>query len=129
MAVKTKLGWILSGPLKGKTEVGAISVNFSIENRAPYPMGGSTLDREVNGLWDLETLGIREEKESVHEPLFDNIRINGTRYSAQLPWKKSREELPTNYATSQARLNSLLRKLRKEPEILREYNFVIKDQL
>ena len=50
MAVKTKLGWVLSGPLKGKTEVGAVSVNLNIENRAPYPVGGSTLDREVKRL-------------------------------------------------------------------------------
>ena len=62
----------------------------------------------------------------MHETLFDNIRFNGTRYSVQLSWKESHGELPT---TSQARLKSLLRKLRKEPEILREYNSVIKDQL
>ena len=60
---------------------------------------------------------------------FSFIRFNGTRYSVQLPWKESHGELSTNYATSQARLQGLKRKLRKKPEILREYNSVIKDLL
>ena len=42
VAVKTKLGSVLSGPLKEKTEVGAVSVNLNIANRASYPVGGST---------------------------------------------------------------------------------------
>ena len=51
VSVKIKLGWVLSGPLKGKTEVKAVSVNLNIVNRAPYPV--------VKRLWDLETLRIR----------------------------------------------------------------------
>ena len=30
VAVKTKLGWVLSGPLKGKTEVGTVKVNLNV---------------------------------------------------------------------------------------------------
>ena len=65
----------------------------------------------------------------MHEPLFDNISFNGTRYSVQLPWKEGHRELPTNFATSQARLKSLLSRPRKETEILKEYDSVIKNQL
>ena len=60
---------------------------------------------------------------------FSLIRFNGTRYSVQLPWKESHEELSTNYATSQARLKGLKRKLRKKSEVLREYNSIINDKL
>ena len=77
VAVKTKLGWVLSGPLKGKTAVGTVSINLNVSKSVTYPVGGSNLEGEVKKLWDLETLGIREE-ESMHEPLFDNISFNGT---------------------------------------------------
>ena len=128
VAVKTKLGWVLSGPLKGKTAEGTVSINLNVSKSVAYPVGGSNLEGEVKKLWDLETLGIREE-ESMHEPLFDNISFNGTRYSVQLLWKESHKELPTNFTTSQARLKSLLSRLRKDPEILKEYDSVIKNQL
>ena len=105
-----------------------MSTNLNVSRSVTYPVGGSNLKGEVKKLWDLETLGIREE-ESMHKPLFDNISFNGTRYSIQLPWKEGHRELPTNFATSQARLKSLLSRLRKDPEILKEYDSVIKNQL
>ena len=86
VAVKI-LGLVLSGPIKWKTAVGTMSINLNVSRSLTYPVGGSNLEGEVKKLWDLETLGIREE-ESIHEPLFDNISFNGTRYSAQLPWKE-----------------------------------------
>ena len=128
VAVKTKLGRVLSGPLKGKTAARTVSINLNVSKSVTYLVGGSDLEGEVKKLWDLETLGIREE-ESMHEPLFDNISFNGTRYSVQLPWEEGHRELPTNFATSQARLKSLLSRLRKDPEILKEYGSVIKNQL
>ena len=73
VAVKTKLGSVLSGPLKEKIEVGAVIVDLNIAGRASYPVGGSTLDREVKRLWDLKTLGIREAEDSVHELFFDKV--------------------------------------------------------
>ena len=115
VAVKTKLGWVLSGPLKGKTAVGTVSINLNVSRSVMYPMEGSNLEGEVKKLWDLEILGIRE----------DNISFNEIRYSVQLPWKECHRELPTNFTTSQARLKSLLSRLRKDPEILKEYDSVI----
>ena len=37
--------------------------------------------------------------------------------------------LPDNFESSLARLSSQLKRLRREPEILREYNSIIQDQL
>ena len=122
------MGWVLSGPLKGKTAVGTVSINLNVSRSVTYLVVGSKLEWEVKKLWDLETLVIREEKR-MHDPLFDNISFNGTRYSVQLSWKEGHKELPTNFAASQARLKSVLSRLRKDPEILREYDSVIKNQL
>ena len=46
-----------------------------------------------------------------------------------LPLKEKRDPLPDNYELSLVRLNSLVRRLRKEPSTLKEYNQVFEDQL
>ena len=115
----------MSGPLKERTAAGTITFNLNVSNSAPYHVRGSTLEENVNKLWDLETVGIRKEK-SMHEPLFNNISFNGT---VRLPSKKDHRELPTNFSTSCYRLKSLLGRLRHESETLREYDIVIMEQL
>ena len=37
VAVKTKLGWVLSGPLKGKTAVGTLSINLNVQGVLRIP--------------------------------------------------------------------------------------------
>ena len=56
-----------------------------------------------------------------------SISFNGTRYSVKLPWKEGHNALPSNYNISLKRLKGQLGKLRKEPEILEEYDNVIKN--
>ena len=46
-----------------------------------------------------------------------------------LPWKKQHPLLPDNYELSRRRLQSLLRRLRRTPDILQEYDSVIRRQL
>ena len=52
-----------------------------------------------------------------------------TRYSVKLPWKEGHSALPSNYNISLKRLKGQLGRLKKEPEILEEYDSVIKEQL
>lgn len=47
----------------------------------------------------------------------------------KLSLKEKWDFLPDNYELSLIRLNSLVRRLRKEPPILKEYNQVFEDQL
>ena len=65
----------------------------------------------------------------MYEEFIDNISFNGTRYSVKLPWKEGHDSLPSNYELSLSRMKSQIRKLRIEPEILEEYDAVIKEQL
>ena len=46
-----------------------------------------------------------------------------------LPWKEHHKLLPDNYENSAARLSSQLKQLRRDPEVLREYNSIIEGQL
>ena len=45
------------------------------------------------------------------------------------PWRPDHAELPDNYDLSKRRLLGLLKRLRNEPETLKEYDNVIRDQL
>ena len=87
VAVQTKLGWVLSGPLKGKV-VGLHKNNNVSLIHDPLPNfhidSSAKLNGDVQKLWDLETLGIRSTDE-VHEELLDNVTLNGERYSVKLP--------------------------------------------
>ena len=64
----------------------------------------------------------------MHELFFDKVQWNKVFCLASLEGE-SRGTFYKLCKTSQARLKSLKRKLRKRSEILREYNSVIKDQL
>ena len=59
----------------------------------------------------------------------DSIRFNEHRYSVKLPWKVGCDLLPSNYITSLLRLKGQVKKLRREPKLLGEYDAIIKDQV
>ena len=127
VAVQTELGWVISGPLTYKQLADrgqVVQVNF-VGCDSVYP---DSLERNVQRLWDLETLGVTE-CDGVYEEFMDNISFNGTRYSVKLPWKEGHDSLPSNYELSLSRMKSQIRKLRKQPEILEEYDAVMKEQL
>ena len=124
VAIKTSLGWVLSGPVKGKKLNSSISVNFV----SSFEPKMRKIEEEVNKLWDLDSLGIRAEDE-VHENLVDNIVFTGERYSVSLPWKAGYGPLPYNYQTCVARLKSQVKKLRQDPEIFKKYDEIISEQV
>ena len=121
VAVETKLGYVLSGPLKG-VATGEVHVNLMMQNK------NVEIENNLRKLWDLETLGIRE-KDVIHENLLETIEYTGKRYRVKLPWKVGHPPLPSNYGNALSRLRSQVRRLEKEPEVLREYDHIIKDQL
>ena len=128
VAVETELGWVLSGPLKrrGVDSQQEASVNFvRLDSAALYR---ASLDSEVSKLWDLESLGIKSSNE-VHESFENEIEFLEGRYLVKLPWKQGQEPLPSNFTNSLSRLKSQVKKLKREPDVLTEYDCVIKEQL
>ena len=128
IAIHTALGWVLSGPLKGRSislnECPISSTNLISTSAKQDKL---LLEEEVIKLWDLDTLGIRPESEA-HERLIDEISHAGKRYTVGLPWKVGHEDLPSNYNVCHQGLQGLLKKLRKEPEVLAKYDEIIKEQ-
>ena len=128
VAIETEIGWVLSGPLRR----GTVETEGEQESQVNFVgrdmLQANSLNKEVSKLWDLESLGISQTEE-VYEEFVDSISFNGSRYLVKLPWKEGHPVLPDNYKLSSSRLNSQLRKLRKEPEVLKEFDAVIQEQL
>ena len=110
--------------MKGFRDHSQISVNLVSQ---VIPRDNRELEDGVRKLWDLETLGIREENE-IHEGLKDGISFNGERYEVSLPWKEGHGPLPNNYRNSLKRPKGQIERLQNEPDVLRAYDAVIKEQ-
>ena len=61
--------------------------------------------------------------------MIDKIEFNGVRYSVKLPWKQGHERIPANYANSLSRRKGQVKRLSKEPNVLKEYDKILGEQL
>ena len=125
VAIETQLGWVLSGPLKmpNLDQVTVAQVNFVGQGNDL-----SSLEKNVERLWSFEGLGIVEKDDKVHEEFLDGITFTGSRYSVKLPWKEGRDRLPDNYLNS-LRMKSQLKRLKRYPELQKEYDTIIREQV
>ena len=136
-AVSSRLGWILSGPSPRDNPPRHFVTNLVIA-QPPKPSldvngldsregEGDSLNDTLKRFWDLETIGILPR--TAYDDFLDRLTFQDGRYEVKLPWRKNHDLLPDNYHLSVNRLKSLWRRLRKEPEVLQEYNKVMMDQL
>ena len=120
VAVETTLGWVLSGPLNGE------SLLYNLNN-VNVTYVEANLESKVEQFWDLDTVGVREDKD-IYTEFIDDISYNGKRYSVGLPWKIGHKQLPPNFNASFTRLKSQIRKLKNTPTLLNECNKIIEEQ-
>ena len=128
-AIQTKVGWVLSGP----TDVREVTTNLTFTsthllNVHCIPAEDKLEDR-LKKFWDLETLGIQTQEQSVGDSFTQQIKFTEGRYQVRLPWKPTHRPLPDNLELCEKRLAGLLKKLKTTPQLLVEYDKVIKDQL
>ena len=112
--VESHVGWILSGP------------SCFLNLQATFTNLSQTHVLKVSES-SLADDSIKEEN-SVHESFLANIKFDRTRYEVKLPFKEVHPVLPDNFRNSVARLGSLLRRLKQDPEVLQEYNAVFMEQ-
>ena len=64
MAVHTRLGWVLSGPVQGvlsqNTACNLLSTHALMVDDYVQEESDRTLDKTLKSFWDLESFGIRE---------------------------------------------------------------------
>ena len=133
-AVRTIFGWVLSGPLKGlpcqASDVTLLNTSLVLRvDSNPVEPQHFDLETQLKNFWDLETLGIQNEEPSLYDRFLENVSHDGTRYKVKLPWKEFHADLPDNLDLSQRRFSGLLKRLRCHPEILQEYDAIIRNQL
>jgi len=113
VAVNTKLGWVLSTLLCADS---LLVDAYTTDN---------SLHTTLKIFWDLESLGVKHGEQDFQK----DIRFQDGWYEVSLPWKQSHPMLPSHYDLALKRLVGLLKHLRHTPDILRQYDAVIKDQL
>ena len=87
-----------------------------------------TLEKQLSKFWELESLGISPQENSVYETFKDGIEFVNERYQVRLPWKQDHPLLPDNFTLVQRRLQGLNPRLQGNPNLLEEYDSTIKDQ-
>ena len=135
-AINTELGWVLSGPVGNMPKTKLSSVNLTAthvlkvqsQTETVIKFEDNVLDQQVHKLWDLETIGIIDN-DSVHDEFLRKLKFENKRYSVSLPFRRHHDVLPDNFDLCVNRLDSLLKRLKKKPELFEEYDRVIKGQV
>ena len=120
VAELTSLGWTMMSAGK-EARMGSV-----------YLTRTSSTDYEQ--LCSLDVLGLQDkpdgDQQSVYEDFKEQLRRSDEGwYETGLLWKHGHDLLPNNEQGSLRRLESLLKKLQKEPNLLAQYDEVIQDQL
>ena len=94
-------------------------------------------NNEVNAslkrFWELESIGITEtvnpvmskEEEDAVIDFNSGLYFDGSNYQVRLPWKKDHPKLENNYVQAVKRLQSIERKLKRDPEKAEAYTTAI----
>ena len=119
IAELTKFGWTVLSPGK------EINLTEMLLTQTASPDYEQLCRLDVLGLKDSAT----DDQEIVFEEFKEQLTKNpGGWYETSLPWKGNHPPLPTNKAGSLNRLDSLVRKLKKQ-NTLEQYDQIIQDQL
>ena len=136
VAVLTRLGWVLSGPvIQEKQGHPSCSTNLNATHVLRVdtePIVSNTTDllhNQLEKLWDLETLGIRDHELTTEPKFIEEINFNGKHYEVKLPFREEHPLLPDNHTGSVKRLSSLISRLKTNPKLLLEYDNIIQEQI
>ena len=128
-AVKTALGWTISGALpKKETSNISVSCNLSV---APDPLAN-----QMKKWWDMETYasvcdvsGRSKEEKRALSILERTTKHNGERYEVGLMWADDNPDLPNNYYSAYQQFLSMEKRLEKDLELKEAYKATIEKDL
>ena len=133
IAISSRLGWLLLGPIESTAVANLVSshmiVTQGIDNNETH-LNNDQLAVLLKRFWETETVGTDDgEPEILDNDFLRGIEFIDGHYQIPLPWKKDIVDIPDHFSLSFNRLKLLQCRLLKRPELLREYDNVIKDQL
>ena len=129
VAQSTKFGFMISG-----TYDGAVNAESTACMGYSLLTFDSFTEDSLKQCWELEAIGIADSGEkAVHDPVLEEfnqtVRYENGRYVVNLPWKKNHPPLINNYGIALRRLESLVFKLQKDPDLHSKYDAVISQML
>ena len=65
----------------------------------------------------------------MYDKFVEEVRFDGERYEAKLPFKEHHPTIPDNYAANEKRLGRLMHRLQDQPTLLAEYDSIIQEQI
>ena len=126
MAIDTRLGWILTGPISISDWINMplnlMTHKLQVSSQCPEQ---HTLNETLKLFWKLKSFGIPATDRSLYDEFCNTAKFSEGRYEVGLPWKMPRCDLSNNYELSLRRLKGLLCHLRHNPDILHEYDIII----
>ena len=108
VAVNTKLGWVLSGPVHSNIIDGNNATVLTVQILHISTIPDEQLDKTLQAFWELESLGIDPGSSTLQDHPRLAIQLKDGRYEVSLPWREFHQPLPDNYALSLRRLKGLL---------------------
>ena len=136
VAIKTNLGFILSGPadvIDNKTPSSSVLISHVLKCQAEIINPNEILHEHLDNFWNSETLSQCENDPEfdVQKSFRDDLHYDWEegRYAVKLPVKEQHDLLPDNYSNSLKRLKGLTKRFEKDHELMNNYHNIVKEQL
>ena len=122
--MKSKLGYLLSGPLPCTTDTSTSTLHVATLQTNEY---------DLQRFWAIEGSGASSScnaaRESIQSYIDSSIsRNNDGSYTARFPWKENHPSLPTNKLVCEVRTRALVNKLTQTPKLLQAYDNILNEQ-
>ena len=132
-AMKPKIGQTLE-PIAERTTLGWTMMSSGCEPNLAQTYLTRTSGADYQELCNLDVLGLEDRPDGdqhvVYEEFAEQLTRNKDgRYETSLLWRAGHSSLPTNESGSLKRLDSLVKKLGRDPELLEKYDNIIQEQL
>ena len=120
VAMKTKVGWVLSGPVCQASALQAANTNIVTSHVMHLEISSvecsssklkDPLVQQLQRFWEIESIGVSLDEGSVHDKFLDTVEQMDGRYEVCLPWREQHPLLPDNFDLAMSRLMTLLPKL------------------
>ena len=105
--MNTRVGWTLSGPVENAPLSETHSVNLAATHvlridtgRYAMDVHGMELGVKLRTFWELESIGIKQEENSVLETFKETVIFKNQRFEVGLPCKEAHDPLPDNRSLS-----------------------------
>ncbi|XP_052787362.1 uncharacterized protein LOC128222417 [Mya arenaria] len=146
--LSSKFGWLLTGRINEpceeeaeKNDIGMLILTYGtdayrITNSNVFSSVDSDVPKkpDLEDFWAIESIGIiddprQNDDETAMAKFKETIQFKDSRYQVTWPWKEKNPDLPVNRGLALGRLKSTASRMQGRPELLKQYDSVIQDQL